>query len=359
MRDGEEAAASAALLRWYDGAARVMPWRLGPAQRAAGMRPDPYHVWLSEVMLQQTTVAAVTDYFRRFIALWPAVADLAAADDARVMAEWAGLGYYARARNLLRCARAVAATGGTFPQTTPALQALPGIGPYTAAAIAAIAFDVPATVVDGNVERVVARLWSVQTPLPTAKPELTRLAARLTPRHRPGDHAQAMMDLGATVCTPRKPACRRCPVMRFCQAATVEGDETGGAADLPRRLPKPEKPVRQGFAFVAVNDRGDVLLERRPEKGLLGGMLGFPGSAWGDAPAFAPPFAANWVEAPVIVRHSFTHFHLSLRVMVARCEGPGFTPRAAFSPAALPTLMRKVWNAAEGALSSHPGPHQD
>ncbi|TMV57314.1 A/G-specific adenine glycosylase, partial [Thioclava sp. BHET1] len=194
-----------------------MPWRVGPEARRAGIRPDPYRIWLSEVMLQQTTVAAVRDYFRRFTARWPTVSDLAAAEDADVMAEWAGLGYYARARNLLKCARAVAQDhGGIFPQTREGLLSLPGIGPYTAGAIAAIAFDLPEVVVDGNVERVIARLYRVETPLPAAKPELTRLAAQLTPDLHPGDHAQAMMDLGATICTPRNPACGICPVMELC-----------------------------------------------------------------------------------------------------------------------------------------------
>ncbi len=239
MRDGKPdrgALASSLLLDWYDRHARVMPWRTGPQDRDAGIRPDPYHVWLSEVMLQQTTVAAVRDYFRRFTARWPTVQALAAAEDAQVMAEWAGLGYYARARNLLKCARAVAALGG-FPGTRDGLLALPGIGPYTAAAIAAIAFDEPATVVDGNVERVVARLFAVETPLPQAKPDLTRLAATLTPQDRPGDHAQAMMDLGATICTPRNPACALCPLVHHCDARAA-----GIAAQLPRKARRPKSP---------------------------------------------------------------------------------------------------------------------
>ncbi|WP_394342990.1 A/G-specific adenine glycosylase [Paenirhodobacter populi] len=346
MRDGEEARAAQALLDWYDVHAREMPWRVGPARRAAGERPDPYRVWLSEVMLQQTTVAAVRDYFRRFTARWPDVAALAAAPDAEVMAQWAGLGYYARARNLLKCARAVVADhGGVFPDTAEGLRALPGIGPYTAAAVAAIACDEPAVVVDGNVERVVARLWAVRTPLPAAKPELVRLAGRLTPALRPGDHAQAMMDLGATICTPRNPVCALCPVSEFCDARAE-----GIAVDLPRKAPKAEKPQRLGFAYVAVDAQGGVLLERRPEKGLLGGMAGFPGSAWEAAPAPAPPFAADWRETPSAVRHTFTHFHLTLRVFVANVGGAGFTPRADFHPAALPTVMRKVWDAAQAVL---------
>ena len=207
------------LLGWYDRHARVMPWRVGPAARAAGERPDPYGIWMSEVMLQQTTVAAVRDYWRKFMAKWPTVSDLAAAEDADVMAAWAGLGYYARARNLLKCARVVATDyDGVFPDTVTDLLKLPGVGPYTAAAVASIAFDAPATVVDGNVERVIARLRLIETPLPKAKQEITELAEALTPQERPGDYAQAIMDLGATICTPRNPACGICPWSSACRA---------------------------------------------------------------------------------------------------------------------------------------------
>ncbi|HRK42083.1 MAG TPA: A/G-specific adenine glycosylase, partial [Gemmobacter sp.] len=234
-----------------------MPWRVTPADRADGARPDPYRVWLSEVMLQQTTVAAVRAYFRRFTDLWPTVADLAAAEDAAVMAEWAGLGYYARARNLLKCARAVVAEhGGQFPGTEAALRALPGIGPYTAAAVAAIAFDQPATVVDGNVERVISRLRRIETPLPAAKPLISAEAARLTPAQRPGDYAQAIMDLGATICTPRNPACALCP-----WAASCAGHAAGGAATFPRKAAKAAKPTRQGLIWIATRPDGAVLVE--------------------------------------------------------------------------------------------------
>ncbi len=341
--DGQAGAAvSGRLLEWYDAHARVLPWRVGPAERAAGVRPDPYAVWLSEVMLQQTTVAAVKGYFFRFTTLWPDVGALAAAGDGAVMAEWAGLGYYARARNLILCAREVAARGGVFPDTEDGLRELPGIGPYTAAAIAAIAFDRPAVVVDGNVERVVARLFGVEEPLPAAKPRLVELAGVLTPLERPGDHAQAMMDLGATVCTPRRPACGLCPLRAGCRAR-----EAGLAEVLPRKAAKPAKPVRLGHVYVARRADGAVLLERRPSSGLLGGMLGFCGSDWGEAPAEAPPLEAAWAEVGE-VRHTFTHFHLRLRVHVAQV-GPevpvrgAFVPAAEFSPAALPTVMRKVW----------------
>jgi A/G-specific adenine glycosylase len=345
---GEGSEVPAALLAWYDRNARVLPWRVGPAERAAGVRPDPYAVWLSEVMLQQTTVAAVKGYFDRFTARWPDVAALAAAPEAEVMAEWAGLGYYARARNLIACARTVAAEhGGRFPRTEAGLRALPGIGPYTAAAIAAIAFDAPAVVVDGNVERVMARLFAVPTPLPAAKPELTALAARLTPARRPGDHAQAVMDLGATVCIPRRPSCGLCPLRPFCAAHAQ-----GIAETLPRKAPKPEKPLRHGHVYLARRADGAWLLERRPDKGLLGGMLGWPGSDWSDAPDPAPPLAADWRALPAEVRHTFTHFHLRLTVHVAQVGADTapdrgvFLPGAEFRPEALPTLMRKAFRLA-------------
>ena len=267
-------------------------------------------------------VAAVTGYFHRFLARWPTVADLAAAPDAEVMAEWAGLGYYARARNLLKGARAVAASeSAAFPDRYDDLIALPGIGPYTAAAIAAIAFGRPETVVDGNVERVVARLFAVTEPLPKAGGRLRHLAASLTPDKRPGDFAQAMMDLGATVCTPRKPACMICPLGPHCQARAL-----GIAADLPVKAPKPAKPERQGLAYVARRADGALLLETRPERGLLGGTLGFPTTGWTVAPPDpAPPFRADWRQLPGTVRHTFTHFHLTLIVLTADAP-PGANP---------------------------------
>lgn len=330
------------LLRWYDAHARVMPWRVGPAERAAGVRPEPYHVWLSEVMLQQTTVAAVREYFRRFLARWPRVEDLAAAEDEAVMGEWAGLGYYARARNLLACARAVVRDhGGQFPQTAEGLRGLPGVGPYTAAAVASIAFDEPAVVVDGNVERVCARLFALEAPLPMAKPELVRLAGLLTPKDRPGDHAQAMMDLGATICTPRKPACGICPLIGLCA-----GQAAGIAPELPRKLAKPPKPVRQGVVWVLRHPDGAVLVERRPDRGLLGGMLGFPGDAW-DGTGGEAPVAADWRDMGE-VRHTFTHFHLVLQVKGA--TGAGNPERgmfmADFRADDLPTVMHKAWKVA-------------
>ena len=304
----DAAALRSALLTWYDAQARDLPWRARPG---AGRRTDPYRVWLSEVMLQQTTVPHATPYFLTFTARWPTVPDLAAAEDAEVMSAWAGLGYYARARNLLACARAVAGEhGGVFPDTEAGLLALPGVGAYTAAAVAAIAFDRPANVVDGNVERVMARLFAVETSLPAAKPELKRLAAALVTDERPGDWAQALMDLGATVCRPREPLCDRCPVRAFCAAYA-----TGAPSAYPRKSAKAERPRRRGIAYIAV--RGDeVALVRRPGKGLLGGMLALPTSEWGEAPAPAPPLQAAWRPAGEI-EHVFTHFALTLQVMRA------------------------------------------
>jgi len=329
-----------------------MPWRVSPADRKAGDLPDPYAVWMSEVMLQQTTVAAVRDYHRKFLRIWPTVRDLAAADDADVMAAWAGLGYYARARNLLKCARAVMADyDGVFPDTYDQLLKLPGIGPYTAAAIAAIAFDRAETVVDGNVERVMARLYDIHAPLPGSKAELTVKAQDLTPQNRPGDYAQAVMDLGATICTPRSPTCGICPWHDPCAARIA-----GTAVELPKKTPKRKTPTRFGIVYVARRTDGAWLLETRPESGLLGGMLGWPGSDWTDEPEPHPPFEGDWTALEAEARHTFTHFHLRLKIMTVRV-GPEVTPlrgefRAAnaFSPTALPTAMRKVFDLAHVTL---------
>ncbi|HTK33959.1 MAG TPA: A/G-specific adenine glycosylase [Caulobacteraceae bacterium] len=334
-----------ALLSWYDANARRLPWRVGPADRRAGVRPDPYRVWLSEVMLQQTTVPHATPYFLGFTERWPTVSALAAEEDGAVMSAWAGLGYYARARNLLTCARAVASDhGGVFPDTEEGLRALPGVGAYTAAAVAAIAFDRAANVVDGNVERVMARLFAVETPLPDAKPELKALAASLVADDRPGDWAQALMDLGATVCRPRQPLCDRCPVAAACAAL-----KTGAPENYPRKNAKADRPRRHGAAYLAIR-KGEAALVRRPARGLLGGMLALPTSDWRAAPfnpaeaKRAAPVAADWRSMGEI-EHVFTHFALTLQVW--RAEVSGEVDGAIWTPlaeagAGLPSVFLKA-----------------
>ena len=338
----------ARLLDWYDAHARTLPWRTGPHARAAGERPDPYRVWLSEVMLQQTTVPHATAYFLDFTRRWPTVGTLAAAPEAEVMAAWAGLGYYARARNLIACARAVAARGGRFPETEEGLLELPGIGAYTAAAVAAIAFDRPANVVDGNVERVMARLHAVETPLPAAKPELKRLAGLLAPGERPGDWAQALMDLGATVCRPKAPICMLCPLATDCAAR-----RTGAPELYPRKTAKADRPRRYGAAFVLTSG-GQVALLRRPPRGLLGGMLGLPTTDWRGSPwtpseirAAAPTASGQWRSAGRI-EHVFTHFALTLEVW--RAEAGTKAAEFAWMPAeeaaqGLPSVFLKALRA--------------
>lgn len=337
------------LLAWYDAQARALPWRVGPGERAAGVVPDPYRVWLSEIMLQQTTVPHAVPYFLEFIRRWPTVGDLAAAEDGEVMAAWAGLGYYARARNLLACARAVAREhSGVFPNSEAGLLALPGVGAYTAAAVAAIAFDRPANVVDGNIERVTARLFQVEVPVPDAKPELKRLAGTLVARDRPGDWAQALMDLGAGICRPRAPLCERCPIADDCQARAA-----GRPDDYPRKREKAARPQRHGAAFLLIHG-GEIALVRRPDKGLLGGMLALPSSEWGAAlvGAEAAPVSADWRGAGVIT-HVFTHFSLTLKVWRAeahtRSDGFIWTPLAE-AKQAMPTVFRKALIEGLGAL---------
>ena len=329
------------LLAWYDRHRRALPWRALP-----GERMNPYRVWLSEIMLQQTTVAAVKPYFESFLARWPQIEDLAAAELDEVLHAWAGLGYYARARNLHKCAKIVAQDyGGRFPDTEYGLAELPGIGPYTAAAIAAIAFDRHASPVDGNIERVVARLFAVEESMPAAKPKLRALAATLTPPTRAGDYAQAAMDLGATLCTPRKPACSLCPWIEVCAARAL-----GRSEEFPRRVPKPDKPTRRGVVFWALDAKGRVLIRRRVESGLLGGMMEFPSTEWTQAGSPAAtaikeaPVAADWSELPGLVRHTFTHFHLELTVLAGRkARGKGLWCEIdRLSDHALPNLMKKV-----------------
>ena len=344
---------AAPLLRWYDRHRRRLPWRALPGQPA-----DPYHVWLSEVMLQQTTVAAVIPYFERFLSRFPTIGDLAAAPPDQVMQAWAGLGYYARARNLHACARAVAAAGG-FPRGLDALRALPGVGLYTAAAVASIAFAVPAVPVDGNVERVAARLFAIDAPLPGARPLIAAAAARLgddpDARARPPDFTQALFDLGATVCTPRAPACALCPWMAPCRAR-----RDGDPARLPVKPPRRARPLRHGAQFWLQDAAGRVLLRRRPARGLLGGMMELPGTPWRDAPWPEPealahaPQAADW-QGVGQASHGFTHFELRLDVFAARVPAitaPGLLHDAqALDEAALPTVMRRCAALAAAAPS--------
>ncbi len=329
------------LLAWYDGHARALPWRTPPGDATP---PDPYRVWLSEIMLQQTTVAAVAPYFARFTARWPTVAALAAADEGELMAAWAGLGYYARARNLIACARAVVdGHGGRFPDTETALRALPGLGAYTAAAVAAIAFGRRAVVVDANVERVTTRLFACPVPLPAARPRIRALADTITPGERAGDFAQAMMDLGASICTTRKPRCLLCPLATLCHARA-----TGDPEAFPVKCMKKPRPHRRGIAYwLAAEDA--VLLVRRPDKGLLGGMRALPGGDWGAIAEPAPPADADW--RPIgTVEHVFTHFSLSLDVMAAAlpmrpfADRPGaqWWPIETIDEAGLPTLYARA-----------------
>ncbi len=363
-------ALAASLLAWYDRHRRELPWRAKP-----GETPNPYCVWLSEIMLQQTTVATVGGRFERFVTRWPNVAALAVASLDEVLHEWQGLGYYARARNLHACAKEVVARhGGRFPADEAALRALPGIGGYTAAAIAALAFNIPATPLDGNIERVIARLFAVEAPLPTSKPRLRELAATLTPGKRPCDYAQAAMDLGAMLCSPRRPKCVLCPWREACRARAL-----GLAEVLPRKRAKPEKPRRFGVVFWVMRRDGTVLLRRRPEQGLLGGMMEFPSTPWRDMPwtesAAAPeaPLRARWRALAGTVRHGFTHFDLELAVWLgtgpARSKAAGVWVRPADFPSlALPTLMTKVASLAIRATTRletgagkrydrHPMPH--
>jgi A/G-specific adenine glycosylase len=338
---------AALLLAWYDRHRRVLPWRA-----RKGEHSDPYRVWLSEIMLQQTTVKAVGPYFEKFVARWPTVAALGEASLDDVLRMWAGLGYYSRARNLHACAVAVMREhGGQFPDTEEGLRTLPGVGPYTAAAIAAIAFDSPTMPVDGNIERVVSRLFAVEDELPKAKPRIQALAQTLLPLERSGDAAQALMDLGATICTPKKPACVLCPFMEGCAALALGDQET-----FPRKAPKKTGAVRRGAAFV-VTRGAEVLVRTRPSKGLLGGMTEVPTSAWiagqddADARKQAPKLTglAPWRRKVGVVTHVFTHFPLELVVYTSHVpartrdpEGERWVPIATLHDEALPNVMRKV-----------------
>ena len=344
------------LLAWYDRDRRDLPWRAKPGEAV-----DPYRVWLSEIMLQQTTVAVVKTYYRNFIARWPNVGDLANAHLDDVLKAWAGLGYYARARNLHDCAKEITAKhGGVFPSSEDELMALPGIGPYTASAIAAIAFGRRAAAVDGNAERVIARLFAIETPLPHAKPLLRAQALALVPRNRSGDFAQALMDLGATICTPKRAKCPICPWTEDCA-----GLKRGIADRLPVKKARTAVPIRKGIAFW-IEHEGRVLLRRRPDKGLLGGMMEIASTPWAGElphnPARFAPLIAKWKKSVARVRHTFTHFRLELDVWKAAIIDGGppdggqyrWIPLADLDGEALPSVMRKVAAAVGVAPTARP-----
>lgn len=333
------------MLEWYDKHGRTIPWRVEKGQKA-----NPYHVWLSEIMCQQTTVQAVVPYFLKFIDIWPSVGDLAAADREDVMKAWAGLGYYARARNLHKCAQVISAElDGRFPDNKDELQKLPGIGDYTSSAIATMAFNKPATVVDGNVERIIARYFKIKTPLPKGKPELKYAASLLFEKafDRPGDFAQSLMDLGAAICTPRSPKCMLCPVRHDCQAR-----KAGTAESLPAKVPKKAKPQKFGYVYWIENRHGKTLLQTRPDTDMMGGMIALPTSDWvlkaSKCDPLHPDFIANEVHVTKnIVKHSFTHFDLTLQIVHGKSklsENNEFFWREKdqINPDEFPTLFRKA-----------------
>lgn len=335
---------AARLLGWYEKNARELPWRLGPEARAAGARPNPFHVLLSEVMLQQTTAGTVAPRFVRFIERWPHAAALAATPIEDLLAEWAGLGYYARARNLHACAKAIVAEhGGVVPDTEDILRSLPGIGSYTAAAIAAIAFGRRAIVIDGNVERVASRYFAIDAPPPGARSIIRQRLNHIWPTRRSGEFAEALMDLGASVCVPRAPRCGVCPWSQDCAAASL-----GRPTEFPKRAKKPERPWRRGAALALFDARGRVLLERRPEKGLLGGMLGLPGTTWEAAAPDVGAWSALATPAGRIT-HVFTHFRLDLEVFVGEATPKAGEEWADARAIRIPTVMRKALDLALAA----------
>ncbi|MCY4260745.1 MAG: A/G-specific adenine glycosylase [Rhodobacteraceae bacterium] len=338
------------LLSWYDSHGRDLSWRYRPG---TNIRPDPYRVWLSEIMLQQTTVTVVERYFVKFLQTWPTVDALADADEADVLAAWAGLGYYTRARNLHRCARILVKDyGGVFPEHPSALKQLPGIGDYTAAAIAAIAHDYPVIAIDGNIERVLARLFAVETPLPTARKDLRRHAESLVSPIRSGDVVQALMDLGAMICRPVTPQCALCPCVPFCEAHAL-----GRQSEFPVRKKRPGIPLRKGILYVGCREDGAWLLEKRPGNGLLGGLYGWPGCIWDRSPPGGPPCDGDWRTVGTAVHHGFTHFRAEIEVRTALLASGctpargAFVPAERFNPNALPVLMRKAFRAAEKQIA--------
>ncbi len=327
----------AALLRWYDDKGRRLPWRVRPEDREAGILPDPYAVWLSEVMSQQTTLVHATPYWEKFLKAFPTVSELAAAERETVLSMWAGLGYYARARNLHKCANVVSTEfGGVFPTDEKTLLTLPGIGPYTAATIAAICANEPTNIVDGNVERVISRIFACEEALPRGRKTLRNLAGTLVRDNRPGDYGQALMDLGAIICTPKSPSCKSCPWAAWCQAYN-----SNRMTDFPKKVKKKAVPIRYGYAYVLTSGPY-FLVEQRPDEGLLGGMLGVPTSEWGRKPQdhSGAPLKRNW-ELCGSVEHIFSHFRLRLDVFTAelkqRCDGDW-----ARDTGGLPSVFAKV-----------------
>jgi A/G-specific adenine glycosylase len=321
-----------AMIDWYDNHRRDLPWRSNPFEK-----PDPYHVWMSEIMLQQTTVGAVKSYFEKFVRIWPTVFNLANAPIEDVMREWAGLGYYSRARNLHKCANEIVKNyNGVFPNDTTELKKLPGIGDYTSAAISSIAFDIPNTVIDGNVDRVVSRLYSIETPLPHSKPEIRENAKKIFEgmnKNRPSCFAQSLMDLGATICVPKSPKCMICPIRNFC-----DGYRKGTADSLPNKVKKKKSPEKHAYVYINFDEHGHVEIETRPEKGMLGGMVGFPTSEWIDKSE-----ALINVDKNHCVRHVFTHFALTLYPVIQKAEFNNKIKFNKIEKIGLPTLFKKVW----------------
>lgn len=312
------------ILSWYKAHQRTLPWRTNTQ--------NPYHTWVSEIMLQQTTVPAVIPYFERFLEKWPTVWDLAIASLDDVLHLWQGLGYYSRARNLHQCAKKIADDfQGIFPSDEGLLKTLPGIGDYTAAAIRSIAFNKPSVVIDGNIERIISRLFLIKTPLPASKPLIKKQAALLISKKEPGHYAQALMDLGSLICTPTNPKCTKCPIERHCKAKNQMPE------NYPKRLEKQKKSERFGTLFWIENKQGEVLIEKRPEKGLLGGLMGFPTSPWESK--------ETQIQGSMFITHTFTHFHLTLKIQKRRAsknhEGL-WVKKEDFHRYAFPTLMKKA-----------------
>lgn len=333
------------LIHWYDKFGRDLPWR-----RLPGGTPDVYRVWLSEIMLQQTMVRTVRPYYDLFLQRWPTVEALAEANIDEILTAWSGLGYYARARNLHKCAQMIVERGNGFPRTVDEWLVLPGIGPYTAAAIAAIAFNQPVMAVDGNVERVIARLYGIEKPLPSARSEIFERGSRLIPASRPGDFLQALMDLGATICTPKKTECHSCPWSDECKALRI-----GKVQELPRKTPRQRKSLRYALAFWITDNEGHVFLRRRSETGLLGGMMEIPSTPWTDKPwtleeaIRQAPVAMKWTQIPGMVQHKFSHFDIEFGILTAhskrarpKVEGGEWYRVSELSQHPLPTLMRKI-----------------